>query len=52
MPQDAQHALDKTEQATEQYFNMMQKAFYTYTLDPAELADKIKSFTEENIAAA
>jgi hypothetical protein len=60
---NAQRALEQTERtveqtmnqtrgAMEQYFNFMQKAFSTSPFGGTELTEKMKSFTEENIAEA
>ena len=34
------------------YFNLMQKAFSFYPVGRTELAEKMKSYTEQNISAA
>jgi len=38
--------------AVEQYFNSVQKMFSSFPLGSTELTEKMKSFTEENIATA
>ena len=42
----------QTRGAADDYFNLMQKAFSFYPVGGAELTEKIKSYTEQNISAA
>ena len=54
--ENAERALDQTMAQTrgamEQYFNFMQKAFSMTPFGGTELAEKMKGFTEANIASA
>ena len=47
-----EQTMTQTRGAMEQYFNFIQKAFSASPFGGAELTEKMKSFTEENIAAA
>ena len=47
-----EQTMNQTRGAMEQYFNFMQKAFSTSPFGGTELTEKMKSFTEENIAEA
>ena len=38
--------------AADDYFNLMQKAFSFYPMGGTELAEKMKSYTEQNISTA
>ena len=42
----------QTRGAADDYFNLMQKAFSFYPMGGTELAEKMKSYTEQNISAA
>ena len=42
----------QTRGAADDYFNLMQKAFSLYPVGGTELAEKMKSYTEQNISAA
>jgi hypothetical protein len=44
--------IDQTRGAWDNYFNFMQKAFSSYPVGGTELAEKMKSYTEQNISAA
>ena len=44
--------IDQARGATDDYFNLMQKAFSFYPVGGTELAEKMKSYTEQNISAA
>jgi hypothetical protein len=54
--ENAERVLDQTMAQTrgamEQYFTFMQKAFSTGPFGGGEMAEKMKSFTEANIASA
>ena len=41
----------QTRGAADDYFNLMQKAFSFYPMGGTELAEKMKSYTEQNISA-
>jgi hypothetical protein len=45
-----EETIDQTRGALENYFNLMQKAFSSYP-GGTELAEKMKSYTEQNISA-
>jgi hypothetical protein len=51
-----EHVVDKTvaqtRGAADDYFSLMQKAFSFYPVGGTELAEKMKSYTEQNISAA
>ncbi len=47
-----EQTMNQTRGAMEQYFDFVQKAFSSYALGNTELTEKMKSFTEENIAEA
>ena len=42
----------QTRGAADDYFGLMQKAFSFYPMGGTELAEKVKSYTEQNISAA
>ena len=42
----------QTRGAADDYFSLMQKAFSFYPVGGTELAEKVKSYTEQNISAA
>jgi hypothetical protein len=42
----------QTRGAADDYFSLMQKAFSFYPVGGTELAEKMKSYTEQNISAA
>jgi hypothetical protein len=44
--------IDQTRATWDNYFNLMQKAFSSYPVGGTELAEKMKSYTEQNISAA
>jgi hypothetical protein len=44
--------MDQTRGALDDYFNFMQKAFSFYPVGGTELAEKMNSYTEQNISAA
>ena len=44
--------VDQTRGAVDNYFDLMQKAFSFYPVGGAELAERMKSYTEQNISAA
>ena len=52
MERTIEQTMDQTRGAVTNYFNFMQKAFSSYPLGGTELSEKIKSYTERNIAAA
>jgi hypothetical protein len=45
-------AVIQTRGAADDYFNLMQKTFSFYPMGGTELADKMQSYTEQNISAA
>ena len=45
-------AMDQTRGALDNYFNFMQKAFSFYPVGGTELAEKMNSYTAQNISAA
>jgi hypothetical protein len=47
-----EQTMNQTRGAMEQYFDFIQKAFSSYPLGSTELTEKMKSFTEGNIAEA
>ena len=47
-----EQTMNQTRGAMEQYFDFIQKAFSSYPLGNTELTEKMKSFTEGNIAEA
>jgi hypothetical protein len=47
-----EQSMDRTKAAMEQYFDFVQSAFSTLPMTSPELMDKIKTFTEENIATS
>jgi hypothetical protein len=47
-----EQTMAQTRGAMEQYFNFVQKAFSSTPFGGTELTEKMKSFTEENIASA
>ena len=47
-----EQTMNQTRGAMEQYFNFIQQAFSSSPLGGTELTEKMKSFTEENIAEA
>ncbi|MGC1446149.1 MAG: phasin family protein [Xanthobacteraceae bacterium] len=47
-----EQTMNQTRGAMEQYFDFVQKAFSSYPLGNTELTEKMKSFTEANIAEA
>jgi hypothetical protein len=47
-----EQTMNQTRGAMEQYFNFMQKAFSQSPFGETELTEKMKSFTEQNIAEA
>ena len=42
----------QTRVAADDYFNLMQKAFVFYPMGGTELAEKMQSYTEQNLSAA
>jgi phasin family protein len=52
MERTVEQTMDQTRGAVANYFNFMQKAFSSYPLGGTELSEKLKSYTERNIAAA
>ena len=44
--------VDQTRGAVDNYSDLMQKAFSFYPVGGAELAERMKSYTEQNISAA
>jgi hypothetical protein len=44
--------VDQTRGAWDNYFNLMQKAFSSYPAGGTELAEKMRSYTEQNLSAA
>ncbi|MGB8632008.1 MAG: phasin family protein [Xanthobacteraceae bacterium] len=48
----AAEIVDQTRGAWDNYFNFMQKAFSSYPAGGTELAEKVRSYTEQNIFAA
>jgi hypothetical protein len=50
--QVAGKAIDQTRGGAGDYFNLMQKAFSFYPVGGTDLAEKMKSYTEQNISAA
>jgi len=44
--------VDKTRGPADDYFNLMQKSFLFYPTGGAELAQKMQSYTEQNLSAA
>ena len=44
--------VDKTRGAGDDYFNLVQKAFSFYPTGGTELAQKMQSYTEQNLSAA
>jgi hypothetical protein len=47
-----EETIDQTRGARDNYLNFMQKAFSSYPVAGTELADKMRSYTEQNISAA
>jgi len=52
MERTVEQTLDQTRGAVANYFNFMQKAFSSHPLGGTDLSEKLKSYTERNIAAA
>lgn len=52
MERTVEQTMDQTRGAVANYFNFMQKAFSSYPLGATELSEKLKSYTERNIASA
>jgi hypothetical protein len=50
--QVVEKTINQTRGALDNYFNFMQKAFSFYPVGGTELAEKIKSYTEQNLASA
>jgi phasin family protein len=50
--QAVEQTMNQTRGAMEQYFNFVQNAFSSSPFGGTELTEKMKSFTEENIAEA
>jgi hypothetical protein len=50
--QAVEQTMNQTREAMEQYFNFVQSAFSSLPFSNTELTEKMKRFTEENIATA
>ena len=48
----AEKTMDQTRGAFDNYFNFLQKTFSAYPLGGSELTEKVKTYTEKNIATA
>ncbi len=47
-----EQTMEQTRGTLDNYFNFMKKAFSSYPFGGAELGEKLKTYTERNIAAA
>jgi hypothetical protein len=47
-----EQSMNKTQEAVQQYFEFVQRAFSSFPMTSPELIDKIKNFTEENIGTS
>jgi len=47
-----EQSMNQTQGAMEQYFSFVQNAFSSFPMTSPELTEKIKSFTEENLATS
>ena len=50
--QALKQTVEQTRGALDNYFNFIQRAMSSYPSDGTELTDKLKNYTEKNIAAA